>query len=276
MDVRQMIDAHVQADADVSVATLPIALDQCHAFGIVETDDRSLIQDFQEKPTSAKPMPGRPGHALASMGNYIFKTEVLMAELQRAKEAGESDFGKHILPRMVKTHRLLAYDFSTNEIPGVCDFEEPAYWRDVGTIDAYFEAHLDSLGARPRFRMTNPHWPIYASPDQSESAQIENGIITRSVVGSGCVVNGARLDHAMLRRLVNVEADAQLDHCIVMDRNTIGAGARLRRVIVDQDNHIPAGELIGHDLARDRERFTVSANGVVVVPRGYFRRRANP
>jgi glucose-1-phosphate adenylyltransferase len=122
--------------------------------------------------------------------------------------------------------------------------------------------------------MTNPHWPIYASPDPSESAQIEEGVIRRSVVGSGCVIQGAVLDHAMLRRAVRIEADAAVDHCIVMDRSVIGRGARLRRVIVDQDNHIPAGEVIGHDRARDRERFHVSEGGVVVVPRGYFRAAA--
>jgi glucose-1-phosphate adenylyltransferase len=275
MDVRQMIDAHVKAQADVSVATLPIPLDRCSSFGIVETDADSRIRAFEEKPATAQAMPGRPGHALASMGNYIFSTEVLVSELRRAHAAGESDFGKHILPRMLKTHRLLAYDFSTNLIPGVSEYEEPAYWRDVGTIDAYFEAHLDTLGARPRFRMTNPQWPIYAIADQSESAQIESGTITRSVVGSGCIVNGAMLDHTMLRRAVNVEEDAMLDHCIVMDRSRIGRGARLRRVIVDQDNFIPPGECIGFDPARDSERFAISEGGITVVPRAYFRRPAS-
>ena len=170
----------------------------------------------------------------------------------------------------MKTHKLMAYDFATNEVPGVADYEEKAYWRDVGTIDAYFDAHFDTLGATPRFKMTNPEWPIYASADQSESAKIESGVIRRSVLGSGCVVNDAHLDHVMLRRAVNVQPDALLDHCIVMDRNVIGRGAKLRRAIVDLDNHIPPGEQIGFDLERDRERFHVSEEGVVVVPRGFF------
>ena len=271
MDVRQMIQAHVDARADVTVATLPVPLAQCSSFGIVETDIDSRIREFIEKPPSTRAMPGRPGHALASMGNYIFSTDVLIDGLQRAHELGESDFGKHVLPRMVKTHRLLAYDFSSNLIPGVAEHEEPGYWRDVGTIDAYFAAHLDTLGATPRFRITNTEWPIYASPDPSESALIEGGIIRRSVVGSGCVIHGSVLDHAMLRRAVRIEADAALDHCIVMDRTVIGRGARLRHAIVDQDNHVPPGELIGHDPVRDRERFHVSEGGIVVVPRGYFR-----
>jgi glucose-1-phosphate adenylyltransferase len=270
MDVRQMIAQHKAHNADVTLATLPVPLAQCSSFGIVSTDDTLRVTDFQEKPQSTRGMPGRPTHALASMGNYIFSADVLVKELKVAHEKGESDFGKHILPRMLKTHKLMAYDFTTNVVPGTADFEEPGYWRDVGTIDAYFAAHLDTLGATPRFRMTNPEWPIYASPDQSESAKIECGVIRRSVLGSGCVVNDAQLDHAMLRRAVTVQPDAVLDHCIVMDRNVIGRGAKLKNAIVDLDNHIPPGEQIGYDLARDRQRFHVSENGVVVVPRGHF------
>ena len=270
MDVRQMTEHHLRLNADVSVATLPVPVEQSPSFGIVETDDQHRVTDFVEKPATTRSMPGRPGFALASMGNYIFKADVLLRELKRAAESGESDFGKHILPRMMKTHKLVAYDFATNEIPGTQPYEEPGYWRDVGTIDAYFEAHFDTLGARPKFRMTNPSWPIYSSNDPAESAQIEDGLIHRSVVGSGSVINGARLDHAMLRRSVIVEPDAQLDHCIVMERSVIGMGSRVRRAIIDQNNHIPPGELIGYDLAKDRERFHVSESGVVVVPKGYF------
>jgi glucose-1-phosphate adenylyltransferase len=229
------------------------------------------VTEFKEKPATTASMPGKPGKALASMGNYIFSADVLKQELRRARERGESDFGKHILPRMVESHRLLAYDFTTNVIPGVGEFEEHAYWRDVGTIDAYFEAHLDTLGAKPRFRMTNPEWPIYASADQYESAQIESGVIQRSVVGSGCIIHGAHLDHTMLRRAVVIEPDAHLSRCIVMDHTCIGRGAKLRNVIIDQGNDVPAGEIIGFDLTKDRQRFHVSDGGVVVVPRDYFK-----
>lgn len=274
MDVRQMLRAHIDAQADVSIATLPVPIEQCKSFGIVETDENLRVTQFKEKPHHTASMPGKPGKALASMGNYIFSAKVLKRELERARETGESDFGKHILPRMVASHRLLAYDFTTNVIPGVAPFEEPAYWRDVGTIDAYFNAHLDTLGVEPKFRMTNPEWPIYASADQYESAQVESGVIQRSVVGSGCIVHGAHLDHVMLRRAVRIEPDAQLSHCIVMDHALIGRGAKLRKVIVDQGNHIPPGEVIGFDSHKDRERFHVSEGGVVVVPRDYFSSKA--
>jgi glucose-1-phosphate adenylyltransferase len=270
MDIRQMVHRHVKANAHASVATLPVHVRECEQFGIVEVDDSHRIIDFAEKPKAAQPMPGSRTHALASMGNYIFNTDVLLRQLKRMHENGETDFGKHILPSMVKTHKLLAYDFTTNEIPGTEPYEEHAYWRDVGTIDAYYQAHFDTLGAQPRFRMTNRHWPIYASPDQAESAQIENGVINRSVVGSGSIVDGATLDHAMLRRSVLVERGARLEHCIIMERSRIGRGAQVRRAIVDQDNDIPPDERIGFDLEQDRRRFQVTASGIVVVPAGTF------
>ena len=270
MDVRQMIDEHVSCGADVSVATLPVPLGHCSSFGVVEADSQRWVRGFREKPVSTAAMPDRPGYALASMGNYLFSADVLIEELHRARATGESDFGRHILPRIGGSRRVLAYDFTTNRVPGLGEFEDPHYWRDVGTIDAYFDAHFDTLGARPRFRMTNREWPIYASPDPSESAQIDGGAITQSLVGSGCFVNGAHLNRAILRRTVTVEVDAQLDQCIVMDRTTVGRGAKITRAIVDQDNHIPAGEVIGGNRERDRSRFHVSDAGIVVVPRGYF------
>ena len=220
-------------------------------------------------------MPGSRTHALASMGNYIFNADVLLKVLRRMRDSGDSDFGRHILPSMVDTHKLVAYDFDTNIIPGTEPYEEQGYWRDVGTIDAYYEAHFDTLGAAPRFRLTNRLWPIYASSEPAESAQIENGIINRSVVGSGSVIDGASLDHAMLRRSVDVERAARLEHCIVMERSRIGRGAQVRRAIIDQDNDVPPMERIGFDLEQDRKRFHVSEGGIVVVPAGYFPPRAH-
>lgn len=240
--------------------------------------DQQRITGFQEKPRETRPMPGSSTHALASMGNYIFNADVLLQALRRMHESGDTDFGKHILPSLVRSHKLVAYDFDTNSIPGTEPYEEHAYWRDVGTIDSYFDAHFDTLGATPKFRMTNSRWPIYASPDQAESARIENGVINRSVVGSGCVVDGATLDHAMLRRSVLVEHGARLEHCIVMERSRIGTGALVRRAIIDQDNDVPPQERIGFDLVQDRKRFQVTDSGIVVVPAGYFppRATANP
>ncbi len=276
MDVRQMIDFHEKSNAAVSVATLPVPLHECDQFGIVDIDDDHRVTAFIEKPKNTKPMPGSTTHALASMGNYVFNADVLLEELKRARENGESDFGKHILPRMMKTHKLVAYDFNDNIIPGAAPYEEHGYWRDVGTIDAYFNAHFDTLGATPKFRMTNPLWPIFASNDPSESAQIVDGVINESVVGSGSIVNGARLNRAMLRRAVMVERDVLLEECIAMERSVFGVGAKVRRAIIDQDNDIPPGEMIGYDLEKDRQRFHVTPSGIVVVPAGFFPRRKHP
>jgi glucose-1-phosphate adenylyltransferase len=275
MDVRQMIGFHLKNGAQASVATLPVRLDQCNQFGIVDIDDNHRITQFKEKPLATQPMPGSRTHALASMGNYVFNADVLLQALRKMREDGASDFGKHILPAMVKSHKLLAYDFDTNVIPGTEPYEEQGYWRDVGTIDAYYEAHFDTLGAAPKFRLTNRHWPIYASSEPAESAQIENGIINRSVVGSGSVIDGASLDHAMLRRSVLVERSARLEHCIVMERSRIGRGAQVRRAIIDQDNDVPPMERIGFNLEEDRKRFHVSEGGIVVGPAGYFPPRAS-
>ena len=278
MDVRQMIDFHVRSNAHATVATLPVPVADCGQFGVVEVDANHRITDFKEKPKSARPMPGSRSHVLASMGNYIFNADVLLHQLRKMHESGHSDFGKHMLPAMVKSHRLAAYDFTTNSIPGTEPFEEHGYWRDVGTIDAYFQAHFDTLGAKPKFRMTNRRWPIYASPDQAESAQIENGVIHHSTVGSGSIIDGASLDHAMLRRSVLVEPGAMLEHCIVMERSRIGRGAQVRRCIIDQDNDVPPDERIGFDADADRRRFHVTPSGIVVVPAGYFppRRSGSP
>lgn len=270
MDVRQMVEFHRTSRAHVSVATLPVPLAQCDQFGIVEVDAQHRITNFVEKPKSTSPMPGSSTHALASMGNYLFNADVLLDALKKAHAQGHSDFGRDVLPTMLQSHRLMAYDFTENKIPGTASFEEHAYWRDVGTIDAYFDAHFDTMGATPRFRMTNPEWPIYASANQAESAQIENGRINRSIVGSGCIVDGATLDHTMLRRSVVVERDATLEHCIIMDRTRIGQGAQIRRAIVDQDNDIPPHERIGFDPAEDCRRFHVTESGILVVPRKFF------
>lgn len=270
MDVRQMLDFHLQTRADATVATLPVPIEDCGGFGIVQTDAEHRITGFREKPRVATAMPGLATHALASMGNYLFETDALIEALRRSHVEGETDFGKHVLPAMIGSQRVMAYDFSTNRIPGLQPCEEVGYWRDVGTIDAYFEAHFDTLGIAPKFRMTNTQWPIYASPDQGESAQIESGTVRRSSIGAGSIVEQAHLDHAMLRREVRVEPGARVEHSIVMERSVIGQGVQLRRAIIDQDNHIPPGERIGLDLDRDRARFHVSEGGVVVVPRAHF------
>lgn len=272
MDLQQMIQYHHQQQADVTISALPVSIQEAKNFGVMATDTNGRIFEFQEKPANPTPMPNNPHLALASMGNYLFNTEVLLDGLKTAKQCGENDFGQHVLPRLMRTHKLYAYDFSTNNIPGVKSYEEPMYWRDVGTIDAYFNAHKDVLGLEPKFDAFNPQWPIYSSNYQGPVARIIGGDIRNSLLGAATVIHEKTLIRdSIIRRETVIEEDVELNECIVMDYVRIGRGSRLNRVIIDRHNHILPGTRIGFSLTEDQQRFTVSPGGVVVVPIGKAR-----
>jgi glucose-1-phosphate adenylyltransferase len=268
MDVRQMVAFHLGSGADVTVAAMPVPIRQASAFGIIDAADNGLIRGFREKPISPPAMPRDPARAFASMGNYIFKTDVLIRALREGHRLGEKDFGRDLLPRLIQTRRVFAYDFCGNRIPGIRDYEERGYWRDVGTIDAYFAAHQDLLGAEPKFDMFNPKWRIGSSNYQGPSPKFVHAEVDNSIISSGGLIMGARVRNSIVRREVRMEEDVELDECIVMDYAVLRKGARLKRVIVDRYNTIEAGEHIGYDAAADRRRFTVTDSGIVVVPRG--------
>lgn len=276
MDVRQMVRFHCENQADVSVAALPVPLDQACNFGIIDADATQRIIGFQEKPKQAKPMPNDPRRAYASMGNYLFRADVLREALEEAHKRGETDFGHHVLPRLSRTHRVLAYDFATNEVPGTKPYEEKGYWRDVGTLDAYFDAHQDVLGMEPRFDAFNHQWPIYSSHYQGPTARVVGGMLDNVLLGAATIVHGAKVKNSLLRREVVVEPGAEIEDCVIMDYSRIGRGARLRRVIVDRHNVIPPGAQIGYDPEQDRAAgYHVTEGGVVVIPLGdvrYFSR----
>lgn len=160
MDVRQMVDFHQARRADVTVAAVPVPLEKASAFGIVGTDQEGRVREFQEKPDRPNAMPLRPGHAFASMGNYLFRPKALIAGLHEAHARAEHDFGRHLLPRFASSHRTYAYNFATNSVPGLQPHEERAYWRDVGTLEAYRAALADAVGPKPRFQLWNSEWPI--------------------------------------------------------------------------------------------------------------------
>jgi glucose-1-phosphate adenylyltransferase len=268
MDVRQMVAFHLQHAADVTIAALPVPIGMASAFGIIDAGGDGAVRAFREKPPDPTPMAGDPTRAFASMGNYIFTTEVLSAALREGHRLGEKDFGKDLLPRLIQTKRVFAYDFSGNRVPGTRDYEERGYWRDVGTIDAYFAAHQDLLGAEPKFDMFNPKWRIGSSNYQGPSPKFVHAEVDNSIISSGGLIRGARVRNSIVRREVLMEDDVELDECIVMDYAVLRKGVRLRRVIVDRYNTINAGERIGYDMDADRRRFTVTDSGIVVVPRG--------
>lgn len=276
MDIRQMVDFHRERQADVTIAALPVPLHEASSFGVIAADETGRIQAFEEKPANPTPMPSNPEMAFASMGNYIFSTDVLLQALHETQQAGETDFGQHVLPRLLRTHRLFAYDFATNRIPGVQPYETAVYWRDVGNLDAYFDAHHDVLGAEPVFDVFNPEWPIYSSSYQGPVARVLGGQIENTLLGAATMIHkGASIRNSIIRREAVIEEDVVLEDCIIMDYVRVSRGARLRRVIVDRHNIIAPGDEIGFDRARDAERFQVSPGGVTVVPQGqvgYFAR----
>ncbi len=272
MDVRQMIRFHCENDADATVAALPVPLSQASNFGIIETDASGRIRGFQEKPRQPSPMPGDPHRAYASMGNYLFKADLLRSALEEAHQRGETDFGHHVLPRLSQTHRVFAYDFATNVVPGTKPYEEKGYWRDVGTLDAYFDAHLDVLGMQPGFDAFNPQWPIYSSHYQGPTARVIRGTLDNVLMGAATIVGNARIRNSILRREVVVEDGAEIEDCVIMDYVRIGAGARLRRAIIDRHNSIAPGATIGFDHAGDRAAgYHVTEGGLVVAPLGDVR-----
>jgi len=272
MDVRQMVRFHCECQADVSVAALPVPIGQASSFGIIETDASGKVCGFQEKPAQAKPMPGDPQRAYASMGNYLFSADMLRAALEEAHQRGETDFGHHVLPRLAKTGRVFAYNFARNEVPGTKPYEEKAYWRDVGTLDTYFDAHLDVLGMEPCFDAFNPQWPIYSSHYQGPTARVVRGALDNMLLGAATIVVDATIRNSILRREVVIEPGAEIEDCVIMDYVRIGAGARLRRAIIDRHNVIAPGAQIGYDHDRDRAAgYHVTEGGVVVVPLGDVR-----
>lgn len=277
MDVRQMVRFHRQHQADVSIAAVPVPIEQTADLGIIEADEDGRIHGFEEKPARGKAIPGDASRAYASMGNYLFNTDVLLQALTEAHRRGETDFGHQVLPRLLQSHRLYAYDFSGNRVPGVKSYEAPAYWRDVGTLDAYFEAHTDVLGLEPRFDAFNPQWPIFSSHYQGPVARIYNSVIDNTLVGSAAVINSASVRNSIIRREAVIEPGAQVEDCIIMDYVRVCRNAKLRRVMVDRHNVIEGDTTLGFDPVADGRRHVVTSRGVVAVAKGnpnYFARNS--
>jgi isoamylase len=269
MDVTQMVEFHLERSADITVAALLVPIERASDFGVIKVDAEGRILDFQEKPERPSHIPGDPSRSYASMGNYLFQPACLLSSLREARRLGETGFGTHVLPRMIKDHRIFAYDLATNEIPGIKGHEEASYWRDVSTVDVYFEAHRDLLGLAPRFDVFNPQWPTFSSNYQGPVSRVIRGDIDNSLLGSATLINWARIRSSIIRREAVVEEGVEVEDCVIMDYVRIGRGARLRRTVVDRHNVVDEDARIGHDPKADGERYTVSPNGVVVVSRGH-------
>jgi glucose-1-phosphate adenylyltransferase len=203
------------------------------------------------------------------MGNYLFRRPVLVAALlDDARRSTDHDFGRSIVPELVPSRRVFAYDFQRNEVAGVKPYEEPGYWRDVGTIDAYWQAHMDLLGEAPRFDLDNRDWPVRTGYHPGPPARFIGADVDNAQVAEGSLIKRATIRNSILGRSVWVNEGAVIEDSIVMDHTTVGKGARLRRAIVDRFNIIPADAEIGLDPTTDRRLYHVDASGLVVVPRG--------
>lgn len=268
MDIRQMIDFHLEKGADVTVAARPVPLAEASAFGVIATDRDGRITGFQEKPKDPPPMPGASDRAFVSMGNYIFSRDVLVDSLM-CGEDNQHDFGKHILPSLIGSGKVFAYDFATNVVPGTKQFEEQGYWRDVGTIPAYFHAHMDMLGETPVLDLHNKLWPIHPARYQGPAAKILKAEIENSLISEGVIIRNAKIVNSVIRRDVVIEDGVWIEESIIMDHTVIKKGCRLKRVIVDKFNVLQEGTEIGFDPERDRRAGTyhLDGTGIVVIPK---------
>ncbi len=273
MDYARMLEEHVRRKWDVTVACVPVPLEQARAFGVVEIDHNLVIKKFVEKSAHPPAMPDDPAQALASMGVYIFTLRFLLDVLAQTKHAAEprDDFGRDILPAIIGTHAVGAYQFG-----GVEGRVSPdGYWRDVGTLDAYYEANMDLVKPVPPMNLYQPDWPIRTYHAQHPPARSvpsssgEIGSVTNTLLAGGDVVIGATVRHSILSPDVWIDSGAVVEDAILFEGVRVGVGARLKRCIVDKSVTVPPNETIGWDLEQDRSRFTVSEGGVVVVPKDY-------
>ena len=280
MDIQQMVEFHVDRKAAVTVATLPVSVEETSQFGIVDVDSGLRIIGFEEKPVQGRPMPGAPGKCLASMGNYLFDPHVLRAALieDAQNHTSRHDFGQDLLPALIERVPVYAYNFMTNRIRGDSEINL-SYWRDVGTLDAYFEANMDLRDARPHLNLYNANWALrtaYYNQPPAKFVFAENGRrgqALHSTVSEGCIISGSTVRNSILGRSVFVHSYSEIEDSVIMDYVEVGRHAKIRRAIIDKNVYIAEGDEIGYDLERDRERFFVTESGIVVIPKASKRDR---
>jgi glucose-1-phosphate adenylyltransferase len=267
MDYSKMLRFHLEKQADVTLATIEVPVEESRRFGIISVDEHDRIIGFQEKPERPTAVPGSPQVALASMGIYLFKADVLMRALEDdAARPTTHDFGKDIIPALIGTAPVYAYRFYDE------NKKAAKYWRDIGTLDAYYEANMDLCHVNPEFNLYDPEWPLRTYQPQSPPAKFvfaeegrRCGQALDSIISGGCIISGSRISASILCPNVRVHSFCEIDQSIIMPGVRIGRHARIRRAIVDRDVLIPRGALIGYNPEEDRRRHTVSDGGVVVV-----------
>jgi glucose-1-phosphate adenylyltransferase len=269
MDYGRMLRAHLDCGAAATIAALDVPLDEAARFGILQTDVSGKVTGFQEKPARPTPVPGKPDVALASMGIYIFEARALIEALREdAQQPTSHDFGKDIIPALIGRAPVYAYHFSDE------NKKASPYWRDIGTLDAYFEANLDLCHVNPEFNLYDPEWPLRTHQPQAPPAKFvfadegrRCGQARDSIISAGCIISGATVVGSVLCPYVRVHSFARIEESMLMPGVRVGRHARLRRVIVDRDVTIPRAACIGLNAEEDARRHTVTDKGVVVVTR---------
>jgi glucose-1-phosphate adenylyltransferase len=276
MDPRQMVVQHLESGAGVTVAGIRVPIEQASEFGVIETAaDGKTIAAFREKPSDPVGLPDAPDEVFASMGNYVFTTRTLVeaVTVDAAAETSRHDLGGDIIPRLVDLGEAWVWDFAESNVPGVSE-RERAYWRDVGTLDAYYDAHMDLVSVDPVFNLYNEEWPILTLPEPLPPAKFvleepgRTGTAVDSMVCAGVVVSGGRVRRSILSPRVHVHSHALVEDSVLMHEADVGRGAVVKRAILDKNVHVEEGAQIGVDPDADRKRFTVSDAGVVVIGKG--------
>jgi len=270
MDYSQMIRLHHKKKADVTVACVELEKEVAFHFGVIEIDRKGRVRGFQEKPEVPKTIPGRPTKIFASMGIYLFNRDVLVGELEAdaKRETSEHDFGKNIIPEMLrKKRKVYVYNF-------IDEHGRPKYWRDIGTRDAYYQANMDLVGPNPQFNLYDKPWPVRTFHEQYPpikmmsahiGKKIETGSLVDSLIAGGCIIKGAKIEKSVLSSNVKLEAQSSVSHSVIMESVVVGKKAQIKNAIIDKQVVIPAGEKIGYDLELDRKRFAVTTSGIVIV-----------
>lgn len=271
MDVSQMLDAHIDGGRGCTVAGIRVPRSQASAFGVIDAGADNKIKEFLEKPAEPPGLSDDPEASFASMGNYIFTTGPLMDALadDAANENSRHDMGGDIIPGFVSRGDGQVYDFTANEVPGSTE-RDKAYWRDVGTLDAYHESHMDLVSMDPVFNLYNLDWPIWTYPVQMPGAKFTlHGVARDSIVSPGCVVSGGSIESSVLSPNVKVHEDASVEDSVILSHAVIGRNAVVRRAILDKNVFVPDGAKVGVDSEADEARgFTISEGGVTVVGKG--------
>ena len=272
MNIRQMIEYHIEKQAGVTVAAIPVEKQFASEFGVIETTSDARIRGFHEKKVDAPTMPDDPLRVFASMGNYIFSTDVLLRELLADGKSATSshDFGKDILPSLIGRADMYAYDFQTNVIPGD-PIGSPQYWRDVGTIDAYYEASMDLRAVSPELNLYNRQWPLRTAGYSDAPAKFvfdedgRRGMAVDSIIAGSSIVSGGSVKGSVLGRGVRVHTGASVEDSVIFDNCDIGRRAKVKRAILDKNVKVPEGATIGYDLEADRKKYHVTESGIVIV-----------